>query len=78
MTLSMLFCLRMSKKFTSAFTLIEILITISIISIAMIGISTLTGNQVTKLREKVLKEDFVNTYNAVLLNAIGSSNVDGQ
>jgi len=68
----------MSKKFTSAFTLIEILITISIISIAMIGISTLTGNQVTKLREKVLKEDFVNTYNAVLLNAIGSSNVDGQ
>lgn len=68
----------MNKKSFSAFTLIEILITISIISIAMIGISTLTGNQVTKLREKVLKEDFVNTYNAVLLNAIGSSNVDGQ
>ena len=78
MNLSTLSCLHMSKKIFSAFTLIEILITISIISIAMIGISALTGNQVTKLREKVLKEDFVNTYNAVLLNAIGSSNVDGQ
>ena len=61
-----------------AFTLIEILITIAIISIAMIGISTLTGTQVSRMREKVTKEDFINTYNAVLLNAIGSSNVQGQ
>jgi len=61
-----------------AFTLIEILITIAIISLAMVGISTLTWTQVSKMREKVTKEDFSNTYNAVLLNAIWSSNVQGQ
>lgn len=61
-----------------AFTLIEILITISIIAIVMIGISGMTGNQVNKIREKIIKEEFVTTYNAVLLNSIGSSNVDGQ
>lgn len=66
------------KSYLKAFTLIEILITISIISLVMIGISGLSGNQVTKMREKVIKEDFMNTYNSVLLNAIGSSNVDGQ
>jgi len=61
-----------------AFTLIEILITISIISLAMVGISTLTGSQVDRMREKIIREDFINSYNAILLNSIGSSNVDNQ
>lgn len=61
-----------------AFTLIEILITLAIISLAMFGISGLTGNQVYKMKQKIIREEFVNTYNAVLLNSIGSSNIDGQ
>lgn len=65
-------------KWNKAFTLIEILITISIISLAMVGISTLTGNQVDRMREKIIREDFINSYNAILLNSIGSSNVDNQ
>lgn len=60
------------------FTLIEILITIAIISIAMVGISGLTWSQVAKMKQKIVREDFVNVYNAVLLNSIGSSNVEGQ
>lgn len=44
----------------------------------MVGISGMTGNQVNKIREKIVKEEFVTTYNAVLLNSIGSSNVNGQ
>ena len=43
-----------------AFTLIEILITISIIAIVMIGISGMTGNQVNKIREKI-KENSTKT-----------------
>lgn len=57
-----------------AFTLIEILITISIIWLVMVGISALTGNQVNRLKEKITREEFVTIYNSVLLNSIGSSN----
>lgn len=53
-----------------AFTLIEILITIAIISLVMVGISSLSGNQVNKIKEKIIKEEFVSTYNAALLNSI--------
>lgn len=61
-----------------AFTLIEILITISIISLVMVGISALTGNQVNRLKEKITREEFISTYNEVLLNSIGSSNINKQ
>ncbi|MBP7007686.1 hypothetical protein KBB05_02995 [Patescibacteria group bacterium] len=40
----------------------------------MVGISALTGNQVNRLKEKITREEFVTTYNSVLLNSIGSSN----
>lgn len=30
------------------------------------------------MREKIIREDFINSYNAILLNSIGSSNVDNQ
>ena len=30
------------------------------------------------MREKIVRENFISTYNAVLLNSIGSSNIDGQ
>lgn len=61
-----------------AFTLIEILITIAIISLVMVGISSLSGNQVNKIKEKIIKEEFVSTYNAALLNSIWSSNIPWQ
>jgi prepilin-type N-terminal cleavage/methylation domain-containing protein len=61
-----------------AFTLIEILITSSIISLVMVGISALTGNQVNRLKEKITREEFISTYNEVLLNSIGSSNINKQ
>lgn len=57
-----------------AFTLIEILITLAIISLAVVGISALTGNQVTKLKDRIIREQFITTYNTVLLNSISSSN----
>jgi prepilin-type N-terminal cleavage/methylation domain-containing protein len=68
----------MLKTLSKAFTLIEILITLAIISLVMLGISGLSWAQVNKMREKIVRENFISTYNAVLLNSIGSSNIDGQ
>ncbi len=60
----------MKKK---AFTLIELLITIVIIAIMMALMSTLSNAQIVKMKDKILKQWWVDTYNQTLLNSIWSS-----
>lgn len=56
-----------------AFTLIELLITIVIIAIMMGLVSSLSNAQIVKMRDKILKQWRVDSYNHTLLNSIWSS-----
>lgn len=57
----------------SAFTLIELLITIVIIAIMMGLISSLSNVQIIKMKDKIIKQGWVDMYNSTLLNSIWSS-----